>query len=52
MRKNYWKMHWAVNERRKDKRTGAIRPVKGSKYYEELSKKGAGWNERSTKNNG
>lgn len=42
-----WKMHWAVNERRKDKRTGAVSPVKGGKYFEELSRKGAGWNAKT-----
>lgn len=50
MRKQ-WAMQWVVNGHRKDKRTGAVSPVKGSKYFEELSNKGAGWDERSTKNN-
>jgi len=52
MRKPYWTMYWAVNERRRDKRTGAISPVKASKYYAELSKEGAGWNESRTSKNG
>lgn len=40
------KMQWVVNEYRKDRRTGAINPVKASDYYKELAKEGAGWNER------
>jgi len=43
MRKTYWNIQWTVNEYQKDRRTGTISPVKGSKYFEELSKKGAGW---------
>jgi len=43
MKKPYWKMCWSINEHRKDKRTGVVSPVKGSRYFKELSKKGAGW---------
>ena len=39
------KLKWSVNKYRRDKRTGPISPVKASKYYQYLSKIGAGWNE-------
>lgn len=38
------KMQWVVNERRKDKRTGALQPIEPSEYFKYLSSKGAGWN--------
>ncbi|WP_181917157.1 hypothetical protein [Virgibacillus dokdonensis] len=37
---------WKVSKYRRDKRTGAINPVKASKYYLELSKE-VGWNEET-----
>lgn len=46
------KMQWVVNEYRKDRRTGAIQPVKASDYYKELAKEGAGSNVGGQPNNG
>lgn len=37
------KMQWVVNPRRKKRETGAISPVKPSKYFEELAKNATGW---------
>ncbi len=40
------KIIWKISRYRKDKRTGAISPIKPSKYFEYLANEGAGWNER------
>lgn len=45
MRKPNWSMSWGINKHRKDRRRGAISPVPASRYYRELSKQGAGWDE-------
>lgn len=37
------KMQWVVNQYRRDRRTGALQPVKASRYFKELSKEGAGF---------
>lgn len=42
------KYQWVVNPYRKNKRTGALQPVKPSEYFKELSREGAGWDGRKT----
>ena len=44
------KIIWKISRYRKDKRTGAISPIKPSKYYQSLSE-GMGWNGRRTTGN-
>ncbi|GAA0415158.1 hypothetical protein GCM10008934_02580 [Virgibacillus salarius] len=39
---------WKVSEYRKDKRVGALSPVKRSDYVQSLFKVGAGFNEQKT----
>lgn len=46
VRKQQFNYRWKVDEYRKDKRTGALQPVKASRYFKELAKEGAGWNEQ------
>lgn len=43
MRKQTFNFKWAVNRFRADKRTGAVNPIKPSRYFKELAKKGAGF---------
>lgn len=38
------KMKWKVAPYRKDKRTGAISPIRRSEYLKDLFEKGADWN--------
>ncbi|MUK89138.1 hypothetical protein GMD78_12215 [Ornithinibacillus sp. L9] len=44
MKKQSIKYKWKVDPYRKDKRTGAISPVKRSEYAESLFRVGAGFN--------
>ncbi|MEN2765664.1 hypothetical protein [Ornithinibacillus xuwenensis] len=44
MKKQIYKLKWIVNPYRRDKRTGAVQPVKRSDYAQQLFGVGTGWN--------
>ena len=48
MKKQTYTIKWRVSKYRKDKRVGAISPIKPSRYAKYLMEKGAGFNEQKT----
>lgn len=47
MKKQTYKSRWTIHPYRKDKRSGALNPVKKSNYAKQLFSVGAGWKETS-----
>lgn len=46
MKKQTYTIKWQVNKYRKDKRVGAISPIKPGRYAQYLFEKGAGFNDK------